>query len=472
MTSTSGAWVKTEFESANFGDTRLKNRFITITTQLASRFGSTLASSFTQWKEIKASYRFFANENVTMNAILGPHTQETIKRIAAEKRVLLIQDTTYFNFSHRPKTRGLDITQRSKNSTESEGLLLHNTLAVSDEGIPLGLLDQHFIERKKLQGENYCDKRNIRYWNNSIDKKESVRWINNLKKANRIDFGDTMIIHVADRESDIYEFFREASELGAHFVIRAARNRSINKATRRESPSVYLFDHLKDQCAQGKTTVRIQVNADEKFRDAHLSVIYTKIAMPPPPNKTAKKDGALPIIEMSAIMAVERDPPARCEALCWVLLTDLSIDTVDDAIEKIKWYSLRWNIELFHKVLKSGCAVEKAQLRDAERLKKFIVLKSVIAWRLFWLSRYSKNHNADSCLEILTTQEWTILYRKIHRTKKPPESPSTIGEVFIWIAKLGGYIGRRTDPPPGMISLWKGWQRLMDMTEDYQDICG
>ena len=155
-----------------------------------------------------------------------------------------------------------------------------------------------------------------------------------------------------------------------------------------------------------------------------------------------------------------------------MLLTDLSIDTVDDAIEKIRWYSLRWNVELFHKVLKSGCAVEKAQLRDAERLKKFIVLKSVIAWRLFWLSRYSKNHNADSCLEILTTQEWTILYRKIHRTKKPPESPSTIGEVFIWIAKLGGYIGRRTDPPPGMISLWKGWQRLMDMTEDYRDICG
>lgn len=171
-------------------------------------------------------------------------------------------------------------------------------------------------------------------------------------------------------------------------------------------------------------------------------------------------------------MAVERNPPAGHEAVCWVLLTDLPVLTLEAAVEKIQWYTLRWNIELFHKVLKSGCAVEQAQLRHAERLKKYITVKSIIAWRLLWLSRYCKQDNQANCLVVLTEDEWSVLYRKTHKTKQLPDIHSTVEEVFIWIAKSGGYIGRRTDPPPGMISLWRGWQRLMDMVEDYRDICG
>ena len=471
MGSTINNWVKDEFQSADFGDIRLTKRLVAIATRFASKFGSNISSSFSQWKDIKAAYRFFSNKNVKIDTMLSPHKQETIKRIQSQERVILIQDTTYFNFSDRPKTEGLDITQRSKLSKESEGLMLHNTLAVSEEGVPLGLIDQQYIDRKEIQGKNYKDKRSIRYWNNCIEEKESVRWINTVKKANKIDFGDTEIIHIADRESDIYEFYRDALELGEHFVIRAARNRSINKTNRREPPSTYLFDYLKAKRANGKITMNIQVNGEDKYRKAHLSIIYTTISMPPPPNKTKKKDGHLPVIDLSAIMVVERTPPAGYDALCWVLLTDLPIHSLEDATEKINWYTLRWNIELFHKVLKSGCSVEKAQLRDADRLKNYITLKSVIAWRLFWLSRNYRINQNSSCTEVLTKQEWTILYRKINKAK-PPGSPPTIGEVFYWIAKLGGYIGRRSDPPPGMISLWRGWQRLMEMIEDFRDICG
>lgn len=126
---------------------------------------------------------------------------------------------------------------------------------------------------------------------------------------------------------------------------------------------------------------------------------------------------------------------------------------------------------MFHKVIKSACVVEKAQPRDAERLKKYITLKSIIAWRLFWLSRSYKIVPENSCLEILTKQEWTLLYRKVNKST-PPINPPSIREIIFWIAKLGGYIGRNSDPPPGMISIWKGWQRLMTMVEDYYDICG
>lgn len=472
MNSSAEIWVEAEFSSANFGDARLNKRFISIAKQLASKFGCNIASSFSQWKDIKATYRFFANKKVTMDSILAPHIQETIDRIGSQSRVLLLQDTTYFNFSGRKKTDGLDKTQRSKLSTESEGLMLHNTLAVSESGIPLGLLDQYFIDRKSLQGENFKEKRKTQHWKNCVKLKESMRWINGLKKAREIDFGDTETVHVADRECDFYEFFREAEKLGEAVLIRAARNRSINKTKRREQPSTYLFDHLKEKRSNGKTTISIQVNEEKKFRDAELSISYTKIAMPPPPNKTINKDGPLPIIELTAIMAFERTPPKNCEPLFWVLLTNLPVITLADAIEKIHWYSARWNIELFHKVIKSGCGVEKAQLRSADRLKKYIVLKSVVAWRLFWLSRHYLQAKDDSCLTVITKEECTILYRKTMKAKKLPDKPPTVGEVFIWIAKLGGYIGRKSDPPPGMISLWKGWQRFMDMMEDYRDICG
>jgi len=370
-------WVKPEFIKADFGDKRLNQRLLSVSKGLAEKFSSNIASAFTSWKHIKAAYRFFANKKVNPEKLLSPHIQETISRIQKHDRVFLLQDTTYFNFEERSKTEGLDITQRSKLSKESHGLMLHNTLAVSEDVEPLGLFNQYFINRKQLKGENYQDKRRIRHWNNKVDEKESIRWVNVVREAKRTDFGSAEVVHIADRECDFYEFFREAVACKEHFVIRAKSNRSINKKNRREPPSAHLFDFLKAKRAQGKTTINLQVNNDQKFRCAEL---------PPPPNKTINKDGDLPILEMSAVMAIERNPPVNAEPLCWVLLTDFPINTLDDAIEKVNWYTVRWQIELFHKVLKSGCAAEKAQLREARRLKNYITVKSVIAWRLFWLS--------------------------------------------------------------------------------------
>lgn len=464
-------WVKLEFIKADFGDERLSKRLLSVSKGLAERFSSNIASAFPDWKQIKAAYRFFANSKVSPEKMLSPHIQETIGRIQQHNRVFLLQDTTYFNFEERSKTKGLDITQRSKLSKESHGLMLHNTLAVSENAEPLGLFNQYFINRKQLKGENHQDKRKIRHWNSRVDEKESIRWINIVREANRTDFGSSEIVHIADRECDFYEFFREAMAYKEHFVIRAKSNRSINKKNRRESPSAHLFDFLKAKRAQGKTTIDLQVNGDNKFRRAELSIIYATISMPPPPNKTVNKDGELPMLEMSAVMAIERNPPASAEPLCWVLLTDFPINTLDDAIEKVKWYTVRWQIELFHKVLKSGCAAEKTQLREAQRLKNYITLKSVVAWRLFWLSHAYKLRPESSCLEILTRHEWTILYRKTHKGK-PPNKPSTIYEAVNWVAKLGGYIGRKKDPPPGMVSIWRGWLRLMNMVEDVNDIYG
>lgn len=172
-----------------------------------------------------------------------------------------------------------------------------------------------------------------------------------------------------------------------------------------------------------------------------------------------------------AIMVIERHPPANTTPIKWVLLTNLPITNCQEAIEKVRWYAHRWNIEIFHKIIKSGCSVEKAQLRTAERLKKYIVLKSIIAWRLFWLCRTFKVSQEDSCELVLSEMEWKILYQKIHH-QPPPTTPPRIKEIYHWIARLGGYIDRKSDPPPGIVSIWRGWTRFTEVIEDYHAFCG
>lgn len=150
----------------------------------------------------------------------------------------------------------------------------------------------------------------------------------------------------------------------------------------------------------------------------------------------------------------------------------MEVTSLDQAVEKVNWYSKRWNIETFHKVLKSGCAVEKAQLRTADALKNYVVMKSIVARRLFWLSRLSEVSGESNCEEVLSKIEWTLLYRKSMKTRLRPRHPPSVAQALIWIAKLGGYIGRATDPPPGVISLWRGWDRLMDIVDEHRDIYG
>ena len=153
------------------------------------------------------------------------------------------------------------------------------------------------------------------------------------------------------------------------------------------------------------------------------------------------------------------------------MITNIKVNTGDEAIEKVNWYTKRWNIEIFHKILKSGCCIEAAQLRERERLIKYITTKSIIAWRIFWLSRKFNNDQNTSCSQVLTSLEQEILFKRFNNGVSPPKELSA-KEAIKLIAKLGGYIGRNCDYPPGIISLWRGWTRLMNMVDDYKILVG
>ena len=204
MQATAQQWVASEFSNVGFGDRRLDDRFRSIMVDLLRHCGKTLASSFESWSKIKASYRFFANPRVSMRAMLAPHICESLARLRACPTALVVQDTTYFDFSRRVKTEGLDLSHRSSKGTPSKGLMLHNTMAFTTDGVPIGLLDQRFIERKSFHGDDAQEKREIRHCNEAIDAKESRRWIDVIRTCHGFDTGNCRTVHVCDREGDIW----------------------------------------------------------------------------------------------------------------------------------------------------------------------------------------------------------------------------------------------------------------------------
>lgn len=322
-------WVSAEFSSLDLGDQRLNTRFKSITIDLLGQCRKTLASSFSSWSKVKASYRFFANSRVTFYSMLKPHIAASLSRLRSCSTALIIQDTTYFDYSGRKKTKDLDSVHRGSHGVISKGLILHNTLAVTTDGVPLGILDQRFIERKSLRKNGVEVGRGGDHREEPVKQKESQRWIDVIKTCHDFDAGDCRMIHVCDRKADFYELFRDAAAMGEHVLIRATRNRGINKKKRRDEPTVWLFEELKNCRAQGRTTVRLQVNSRKKYRTARLSIIYKSISMPAPRKRTVNKDGELPMIPLTAIMAVERHAVKSHEPLCWVLLTDLPISNVE-----------------------------------------------------------------------------------------------------------------------------------------------
>ena len=343
-------WIDNEFSDVSLGDKRLDIRLKSVSIGLAEKSENNISSSFDSWKDIKACYRFFSNDKVTPAKLLGPHIKRTIERIQEHSGVLLIQDTDLYSYPNRPGTSNLGLCSKHyTTSTPALSLISHGLLALSDRGLPLGILSQKFIERKTFRANGRLTKQE--YQRLPIDTKESFKWIKLIKNCKKFNLKNTQTIHVADREADIYELYRDCADWDEFYIIRASHNRAINKEKRRQPTKEKLFEFLKNSRAQGTVTVNVNSkNLGRKTRKAKLSILYKTITIAPPPNRTKNNSYEnLPSLQMTAIMAVERNPPKDETALNWTLLTNLPIDNIEDAQDKIKLYSLRWNIELFHK---------------------------------------------------------------------------------------------------------------------------
>ena len=465
-------WASEEFANVDLGDKRLDTRLMCICDRFSESPESPINQACENWAEAKAAYRFFKNKNIEACEIMKAHRLKTAERAEKYKTVLALQDTSYFVYTSHPETEGLGkmSIRKGKNIEKiySNGLIMHACLAVTTEGLPIGLLDQQIFVRK-LRTE---ERRRLAAVT-PIEKKESYRWLQSLKNTKEI-IGDTQIVTVCDREADLYDFFKLSDELESPVLVRANVNRAVNKPSRYAEKSVIrLWDHMNKQPEAGTITVEIPQKRKTrhcKGRDSRivtLTIKHGSFLFNPPSHNIKHKIQKLPDIKMCAVYAFEANPPVGAEPVEWMLLTNLPVTDFTEAYEKVKWYCLRWRIEMYFKVLKSGFRVEECRLGHAERLTRYLTVMSVVAWRLFMITLIARTDPNISCTKLLADYEWKVLFLKVNRNKTVPKKTPAIGEVVVWIARLGGFLARKGDGAPGTIALWRGWKRLADLTEGW-----
>jgi hypothetical protein len=400
------------------------------------------------WDQIKGAYRFFDNHRVDEEKILAPHFRASQERSRGQAVVLAVQDTTQFDFTRHPATRGLGLMQ----DQEHYGLFYHPTLLLTPARVPLGLAHQQVWTRPPEEfGKKHRRKQR------PLADKESRKWLKSLEATARLQdsLPQVQFVNVADREADIYDFFGLGQQLGVHLLVRAALNRRVVQ------PEKYLWDHLTARPVAGYYTVEVPRRPGKKARPARLAVRFGAIAVKAPRHRYLEKD--LEPLNVWAVYAHEEEPPPGLEPISWMLLTTLPVTNWEEAVTKIHWYACRWSIELFFKILKSGCRIEQLQLETGARLRRCLAVYSVVAWRVLFLTMQGRQQPDLPCAVLLEPEEWQALHCFSHHTHEPPPKPPTLREATRLIAQLGGFIGRRRDGDPGAITIWRGLQRLQDI---------
>jgi hypothetical protein len=475
-------WAIEEFKEVDLGDKRLNARIIKLCDTLSEAPESPINQACADWAETKAAYRFFHNENVDTEQIMSAHRNKTAERAAKQDIVLVIQDTSYFIYTSHSKTKGLgEISlKKGKNIDKiySQGLVMHACLAITISGTPLGLFDQNIFARQ-LRPENQRKSMGGKYIQDilPVEEKESFRWIRGLWATTEIST-DNQVVTVCDRESDFYDFFKAARESDASVLVRASQNRRINRCSRYAEKNVTkLWNYMSSQTEAGAYTVEITEREKSRHckgrvsRSAKMSVKFAPFRMNPPRNNPKHGVEPLPDITMYAIHVLEQCPPEGEDPVEWMLLTNMPITTLDEASERVRWYSLRWRIEMFFKVLKSGFHVEACRLGTADRLIRYLTVMSIVAWRLFMITLIARSDPCLPCTAFLSENEWTVLVHKVLHKNIPSKEPPTIADAVRLIARLGGYLDRKNDGPPGMLAVWRGWKRLFDLVEGWEMAC-
>lgn len=433
-----------ELETIDLGDQRLNRRARRVLAQLGAKPQASIPAACGGWAETRAAYRLFDHPNVTAQQILEPHYRCSEQRIRQHRRVLCLQDTTEADYTGKNDIEGLG----PLNYETRRGLYVHPTLVVTPERVPLGVLDAWIWTREPGSLGQAKGRR-------PLEEKESIRWLEGYQRVCELQARtpETQLIYVGDREADIYELFAERHQAQAPYaewLIRAEHDRLL--ADKRK---------LWAATAQAPILARIEFDlpATEKRTARHieqtLRVAEVTLKAPYRPGQR------LPNVKVTAVLAQEEHPPPGEEPVSWLLLTSLSVDSAEQAIEILQWYLCRWSIEIFFKILKSGCTIEKLQLEKVERLEPALAFYLIIAWRVLYLTMLGRACPELPCNVVFADDEWQAVYI-VAKRQPPPEAPPTLDEMVRLVAGFGGFLNRKCDGFPGPQTLWIGLQRIRD----------
>jgi hypothetical protein len=418
------------------------------------------------WPAVKGYYRLIDKPDdsaVTLEAILAPHRQRTVQRMKAQSTVLCIQDGTDLNYSSLTQCEGLGAIGTNQTGAVSQGMHLHSTLTVSTDGVPLGLLGaQCWAQAQKPKH----DKRPRAI---PIEEKRTFCWIQGLRESIALapDIPDTRQVCVMDREADFFELFDEQrAKRRVDLLVRAQYNRCTNEELKlfealRQSPvRSHLRIHVPRQSARPKKS-RQKARTKQAQRTAEVSLRYRQVEFRTPLEHKEKDP-----ITLWVVHVLEPSPPADAKPIEWFLLTTRDITSAEDAEECLRWYCLRWRIEDWHRVLKSGCKIEDLAHKSAERLKRAIGINLVIAWRIMLMTLLGREC-PELPAEVLFSDLEIEVLRAYAKKKKRLAEPTQLGDAVRLVARIGGYLGRSNDPPPGHQLVWEGFSQLQSMCEGF-----
>ena len=447
-------WAEEEFAQVELGDQRLTRRLVTIARDFYARPQASVPQACQSRARTKAAYRFFEHPSIQMDKVLSQHFETTLNRTGHHPVVLAVQDTTSLNYSTHPATENLGPIGASKDGII--GLLVHDTMAFDLEGTPLGLLDVKCWARdpKEFGKKKLRDKL-------PVNEKESHKWLHSYQKVAEAQkkCPQTTFVSVADREADIYELFKLALEQskGPKLLVRAVQNRPL------ANEQGHVWDRMGNKPVAGVQQIHVPRRHNRAARVAELEVRFERLTLKAPERKRALGE-----LEVWGVSAREQRPPEGIEPIEWMLLTTSEVNSFEQAIEVLTWYTRRWGIEVYHRTLKSGCKIEERQLGAADRIEACLAIDMVVAWRIFHLTKLGREIPNVPCTVFFEEAEWKALVAYITQNPVPPAHPPTLREATRMVASLGGFLGRKCDGDPGTKSLWLGLQRLDDMTFMYK----
>lgn len=449
-------WAEEQFGQCDLKDERRTQRLVHVAANALTHPSGSLPEQTTDAADLKAAYRLFGCEDVTFEDIVGPHWAQTRRRPPGV--YLVLNDTTEVDFGIRRKLRGMGPTGNGG----GWGFLLHSALLVSGEGKAIfGLAGQKIRYRKPAPKKENSTQRLKRdresvLWGQVIDQvgppAEGVRWV-----------------HVMDRGADNFEVYCHCRQQQADWVARVTQKQRAVIVPDGQTMSLKRYLQTLSSCGDYELRLRARAAQPKRggkparkaqpARTAKVEVRFGPLMIPFPKQKSPYLKGLSPTpIAMWAVHAVEVDPPKNVEQVEWILLTSLPVAGFDDSWQILEYYEKRWLIEEYHKALKTGCRVESRQLQSKEGLERITALLSVVAVRLLQLKSAARTNPACPARNLVPLHWIKMLLAA--RKKSKLTVAMTIREFYREVAKLGGFLGRKSDGEPGWITIWRGWQKL------------
>jgi hypothetical protein len=438
-------WAEAQFGTVRLGDRRRTRRLVAAAAQIATQPEKSFAQVF-DWNQLRGFYRLCNRTEATLTAVAQPHWQQTRQAMRQQPLVLLLNDTTELDFTNHHALTGTGPIGDGR----GRGFLQHNSLAVvPDTRQILGLAYQQLRVRQAAPVGESNSQRQRR-------PRESDLWANGFRASGQAPAGCCWV-EVCDRAGDGYETLAAARMLGHHVLVRANQNRQVF-VTQGHDRSAYLLDYARTLPSRGEDQVEIRGRGGRVGRTATVSLAGAPVWIPAPRGTPQRQ--AQPILAAWVIRVWEAQPPPGVgEPLEWILLCSLPADTLEELRQRRDWYGCRWLIEVYHDIEKNGCSEEERCFETAARLETALAVLSIVAVRVFQL-RSALDYQPEAPAEqVGTAAEIRVLRAFLkHRGER-----FTVRDFVRGVARLGGFLGRKGDGPPGVRTLWRGYQRVQDM---------